>query len=107
MPKLKIRKGDRVVVITGRDKGKQGEVVRVLPDDSRVVVQGVNMMKRHQKARSAGEESAIIAKEASIHVSNVAHIDPSSGKPTRVGFKFLDDGRKVRIARASGESIDR
>jgi large subunit ribosomal protein L24 len=107
MPKLKIRKGDRVVVITGRDKGKQGEVVRVLPDDSRVVVQGVNMMKRHQKARRAGEESAIIAKEASIHVSNVAHIDPSSGKPTRVGFKFLDDGRKVRIARASGESIDR
>jgi large subunit ribosomal protein L24 len=107
MPKLKIRKGDRVVVITGRDKGKQGEVVRVLPDDSRVVVQGVNMMKRHQKARRAGEESAIIAKEASIHVSNVAHIDPSSGKPTRVGFKFLDDGRKVRVARASGESIDR
>jgi large subunit ribosomal protein L24 len=107
MPKLKIRKGDRVVVITGRDKGKQGEVVRVMPDDSRVVVQGVNMMKRHQKARRAGEESAIIAKEASIHVSNVAHIDPSSGKPTRVGFKFLDDGRKVRVARASGESIDR
>ncbi len=107
MPKLKIRKGDRVVVITGRDKGKQGEVVRVLPDDSRVVVQGINMMKRHQKARRAGEESAIIAKEASIHVSNVAHIDPSSGKPTRVGFKILDDGRKVRIARASGESIDR
>ena len=107
MPKLKIRKGDRVVVITGRDKGKQGEVTQVLPDDSRVVVQGVNMMKRHQKARRAGEESAIIAKEASIHVSNVAHIDPSSGKPTRVGFKFLDDGRKVRVARASGESIDR
>jgi large subunit ribosomal protein L24 len=107
MPKLKIRKGDRVVVITGRDKGKQGEVVQVMPDASRVVVQGVNMMKRHQKARRAGEESAIIAKEASIHVSNVAHIDPSSGKPTRVGFKFLDDGRKVRVARASGESIDR
>ena len=107
MPKLKIRKGDRVVVVTGRDKGKQGEVTQVLPDVSRVVVQGVNMMKRHQKARRAGEESAIIAKEASIHVSNVAHIDPSSGKPTRVGFKFLDDGRKVRIARASGESIDR
>ncbi|MBV9834147.1 MAG: 50S ribosomal protein L24 [Alphaproteobacteria bacterium] len=104
---MKIRKGDRVVVITGRDKGKQGEVTQVLPDASRVVVQGVNMMKRHQKARRAGEESAIIAKEASIHVSNVAHIDPSSGKPTRVGFKFLDDGRKVRIARASGESIDR
>ncbi len=107
MPKLKIRKGDRVVVITGRDKGKEGEVTQVLPEISRVVVQGVNMMKRHQKARRAGEESAIIAKEASIHVSNVAHIDPSSGKPTRVGFKFLDDGRKVRIARASGESIDR
>ncbi|MGE0424357.1 MAG: 50S ribosomal protein L24 [Reyranellaceae bacterium] len=107
MPKLKIRKGDRVVVITGRDKGKQGEVVQVMPEASRVLVQGVNMMKRHQKARRAGEESAIIAKEAPIHVSNVAHIDPSSGKPTRVGFKFLDDGRKVRVARASGESIDR
>jgi large subunit ribosomal protein L24 len=107
MSKLKIRKGDRVVVITGRDKGKQGEVVQVLPTESRVVVQGINMVKRHQKARRAGEESAIIAKEAAIHVSNVAHIDPSSGKPTRVGFKFLEDGRKVRIARASGESIDR
>jgi len=107
MPKMKIRKGDRVVVITGRDKGRQGEVLRAMPSENRLVVAGVNMMKRHQKARRAGEESGIIAREATIHVSNVAHIDPSSGKPTRVGYKVLDDGRKVRIARASGETIDR
>ncbi len=107
MPKMKIRKGDRVVVITGRDKGRQGEVLRAMPSENRLVVAGVNMMKRHQKARRAGEESGIIAREATIHVSNVAHIDPSSGKPTRVGYKVLDDGRKVRVARASGETIDR
>ena len=107
MPKMKIRKGDRVVVITGRDKGRQGEVLRAMPSENRLVVAGVNMMKRHQKARRAGEESGIIVREATIHVSNVAHIDPSSGKPTRVGYKVLDDGRKVRVARASGETIDR
>ena len=107
MPKMKIRKGDRVVVITGRDKGRQGEVLQVKPTENRLVVAGINMMKRHQKARRPGEESGIIAREATIHASNVAHIDPVSGKPTRVGYKTLEDGRKVRVARASGETIDR
>jgi large subunit ribosomal protein L24 len=107
MPKMKIKKGDRVVVITGRDKGKQGEVVRVLPDENRVVISGVNLRQRHKKARTQAEQSQIVSFEAPVHASNVAHIDPSSGKPTRVGFKFLEDGRKVRVARASGEQIDR
>ncbi|MCW5749010.1 MAG: 50S ribosomal protein L24 [Alphaproteobacteria bacterium] len=111
MSKMKIKKGDRVMVVTGRDKGKQGEVVRVLPEENRVVIAGVNMRQRHKKARAAGEQSQIVSFEAPIHASNVAHIDPASepGKPrpTRVGFKFLDDGRKVRVARRSGELIDR
>jgi large subunit ribosomal protein L24 len=103
--KLKIKKGDKVVVITGRDKGKQGEVLRVLRADNRVVVQGVHVVKRHTR-QSAGNPGGIVEKEAAIHVSNVAHVDPKSGKPTRVGFKTLDDGRKVRFARRSGENID-
>jgi large subunit ribosomal protein L24 len=107
MPKMKIRKGDRVVVITGRDKGKQGEVTRVLPEENRVVIAGVNLRKRHRKARTQAEQSQIVSFEAPIHASNVAHIDPANGKPTRVGYKFLEDGRKVRVARASGEQIDR
>ncbi len=107
MPKMKIKKGDRVIVITGRDKGKQGEVTRVLPEENRVVISGVNVRKRHRKARTQAEQSQIVSFEAPIHASNVAHIDPSSGKPTRVGYKFLEDGRKVRVARASGEQIDR
>jgi large subunit ribosomal protein L24 len=103
--KLKIRKGDRVVVLTGKDKGKTGEVLRVLPKESRLVVQGVNVVKRHQRPTqfSAG---GIDEKEASIHVSNVAHIDPASSKPTRVGIRITDDGRKVRVAKRSGEQID-
>ena len=101
----RIRKGDTVIVTTGRDKGKQGEVLRVLREEGRLVVQGVHMMKRHTRA-SAGNPGGIIDKEAPLHVSNVAHIDPKSGKPTRVGFKILDGGRKVRIARRSGEPID-
>ena len=104
--KMKIRKGDRVKVIAGRSKGKIGDVLRVLPADSRVVVSGVNVVKRHTKPSRTGE-GGIIEREAAIHVSNVALIDPKSDKPTRVGFKFLEDGRKVRIARASGETIDR
>lgn len=103
----RIRKGDTVVVTTGRDKGKRGEVLRVLTQDGRVLVQGVNMVKRHtrQSATSAG---GILEKEAPIHLSNVAHIDPSSGtEATRIGFKTLDDGRKVRFAKRSGEVIDR
>ena len=103
--KFKIRKGDKVIVRTGRDKGKSGEVLRVLRDEARVLVQGVNMVKRHTRP-APGNPGGIIDKEASIHISNVALADPKSGKPTRVGFKLLDDGRKVRIARGSGEAID-
>jgi large subunit ribosomal protein L24 len=101
----KVRKGDRVVVTTGRDKGKKGEVLKVYPEDSRVLVAGVNMIKKHQK-QSQTQQGGIITKEAPLHVSNVAHIDPKSGEPTRVGFKLLNDGRKVRVAKKSGESID-
>ena len=104
--KMKIRKGDQVVVITGRDRGKKGEVVRVLPSENRVVVQGVNMIKRHTRA-SRTEQGGIVEREASIHASNVALVDPKSGNATKVGFKTLDDGSKVRVARASGEVIDR
>ena len=106
MAKLKIKKGDSVVVITGRDKGKKGEVLRVLPTDSRVIVQGINVAKRHARPRM-GDPGGIIEKELTIHISNVAHIDPRSSKPTRIGYKNLDDGRKVRFARRSGEVIDR
>ena len=103
----KIKKGDKVVVITGRDKGKTGEVLKVLPSESRLIVQGVHMAKRHTKPSSANGQGGIIAKEATIHVSNVAHIDPKSKEPTRVGFKTLGDGTKVRFAKRSGEVIDR
>jgi large subunit ribosomal protein L24 len=105
MTKLKIKKGDNVIVIAGRDRGKTGEVIRVIPDESRLVVQGVNMVKRHTAPRP-GQPGGIVEKEASIHVSNVAHVDPKENKPTRVGFKTVD-GRKVRFARRSGEMIDR
>jgi large subunit ribosomal protein L24 len=104
--KFRIKKGDRVVVITGRDRGKQGEVLRVLRKDERLIVQGVNMVRRHQRP-SAGHPGGIIDKEASIHVSNVAHVDPAGNRPTRVGYKSLEDGRKVRFAKRSGEVIDR
>jgi large subunit ribosomal protein L24 len=103
----KVKKGDRVVVLTGRDKGKEGEVLKVLPQESRVVVQGVMLVKRHQKASPRNPEGGIVSKEASIDISNVAHLDPKDGKPTRVGFKSLEDGRKVRYAKRSGEVIDR
>ena len=100
----KIKKGDKVVVISGSDKGKTGEVLKVLPDENRVIVQGVKMIKRHTRP-SAMNQGGIVEKEATIHVSNVAHIDPKSDKPTRIGFKTLD-GRKVRFARKSGEVLD-
>jgi large subunit ribosomal protein L24 len=103
--KFKIKKGDRVVVLTGRDKGKSGEVLRVLRAEERVVVQGVSMIKRHTRPRP-GEPGGIIEKEAAIHISNVAHVDPKTQKPTRIGYRVLDDGRKVRFARGSGEVID-
>jgi large subunit ribosomal protein L24 len=106
MIKLKIKKGDNVVVISGRDKGRTGEVLRVFPTERRLVVQGVNVAKRHTKPRM-GEPGGIVEKELALDISNVAHVDPASGKPTRVGYKMLDDGRKVRVARRSGEVIDR
>jgi large subunit ribosomal protein L24 len=101
----KIRKGDKVVVLAGRDKGRTGEVFEVRPDEGRAFVRGVNMVKRHQK-QTAGQEGGIISKEGSIHLSNLALADPKDGKPTRVGFKTLDGGRKVRVARRSGVEID-
>jgi large subunit ribosomal protein L24 len=101
----KIKKGDKVVVLSGRDKGRSGEVLRVLPREGRALVQGVNLVKRHQR-QSAREQGGIISKEVSIHLSNLALADPTSGKPTRVGFKILNDGRKVRVAKRSGEVID-
>ena len=106
MAKLKIKKGDKVIVLAGRDKGKSGEVLRVLVAEERVIVQGVNMVKRHTR-QSPGQQGGIVEKEAAIHISNVAHIDPKSNEPTRVGYKFLGDGRKVRFAKRSGEIIDR
>ncbi|KAI96232.1 50S ribosomal protein L24 [Rhodomicrobium vannielii ATCC 17100] len=102
---MKIKKGDKVVVLTGRDKGKHGEVVKVFPTENRAVVQGVNVVQRHQK-QSAAQEGGIVAKEAPIHISNIALEDPKDGSATRVGFKILDDGRKVRVAKRSGETID-
>jgi large subunit ribosomal protein L24 len=101
----KIKKGDRVVVLAGRDKGRSGEVVRVQPKEARAIVRGVNKVKRHQK-QTAKVEGGIITKEAPIHLSNLAIADPKNGKPTRVGFKILTDGRKVRFAKRSGELID-
>ncbi len=101
----KIRKGDKVVVLTGRDKGRTGEVIEVRPRESRALVRGVNMVRRHQR-QTAREQGGIIAKESTVHLSNLAISDPKDGKPTRVGFKLLKDGRKVRIARRSGEQID-
>jgi large subunit ribosomal protein L24 len=101
----KIRKGDKVVVLTGRDKGRSGEVIEVRPSESRALVRGVNMVKRHQK-QTAQREGGIISKEAPIHLSNIAIADPKSGKPTRVGFKIMNDGRKVRVAKRSGVEID-
>lgn len=101
----KIRKGDKVVVLSGRDKGRTGEVIEVRPAENRALVRGVNMVKRHQK-QSAGQEGGIISKEAPIHLSNIAIADPNSGKPTRVGFKIEADGRKVRIAKRSGAEIN-
>jgi large subunit ribosomal protein L24 len=101
----KIKKGDRVVVITGRDKGKSGEVIEVRPAEGRALVRNVNLVKRHQK-QTQSQQGGIISKEAAIDLSNIAIADPKDGKPTRVGFKTLDDGRKVRFAKRSGDLID-
>jgi large subunit ribosomal protein L24 len=101
----KIRKGDTVIVLTGRDKGRQGEVIEVRPAENRALVRGINMVKRHQK-QAPGKESGIISKEGPVHLSNLALADPKDGKPTRVGFNVLPDGRKVRVAKRSGVEID-
>jgi large subunit ribosomal protein L24 len=104
----RIRKGDKVVVMTGRDKGRTGEVIEVRPSERRALVRGIHMVKRHQR-QTAQQEGGIISKEAPIHLSNLALADPKDGKPTRVGFKFVgqgDDRRKVRIAKRSGVEID-
>lgn len=102
--KFKIRKGDEVIVLTGKDKGKKGEIIRMITAKSRAIVQGINMVKRHTR-QTQTEEGGIISKEASIHVSNLALIDPKSDKATKIGYKFEKDGTKVRISRASGEAI--
>ena len=101
----KIKKGDKVVVLTGRDKGRTGEVVPVMPKEERPLVRGINLVKRHQR-QTMNQEGGIISNEAPIHLSNLPVADPKEGPPTRVGFKFLDDGRKLRFAKRSGDLID-
>ena len=101
----KIRKGDKVVVLTGRDKGRSGEVIEVRPAEGRALVRGINMVKRHQR-QTANQEGGIISKEGTIHLSNLAVADPKSGKPTRIGFKLMKDGQRVRVAKRSGVEID-
>jgi len=104
--KLKIKKGDKVIVITGKDKGKTGEVTKVLVQENKVIISGINIAKRHTKP---SQESAggIISKEMPIHISNVAYVDPKTSKPTRLGIKVDKDGRKVRVAKKSGEVVDK
>jgi large subunit ribosomal protein L24 len=101
----KIKKGDRVVITTGRDKGKKGEVMKVMAAESRALVSGVNMVKRHQK-QTQKLQGGIVSKESPVHLSNLAHVDPKDGSATRIGWKVLGDGRKVRFAKKSGEVID-
>ncbi|MBS0279737.1 MAG: 50S ribosomal protein L24 [Proteobacteria bacterium] len=100
-----IKKGDKVIVTTGRDKGKKGEVLKVFPKEDRALVAGVNVVKRHQR-QTQTQQGGIVNKESTIHLSNLAHVDPKSGKASRIGFKTLNDGRKVRFAKKSGEVID-
>lgn len=103
--KLKVKKGDEVIVIAGKDKGKKGVVLQAIPAERRVLVAGVNKVKRHTKPSQANPQGGIIEKEATLHVSNVALVDGKSGKPTRVGYKTLQDGTKVRFAKRSGETL--
>jgi large subunit ribosomal protein L24 len=102
----RIRKGDRVVVITGSDRGKQGEVLKVMPKDNRAVVAGVNVAKHHTKPKGVGQPGGIVEKEATIHLSNLMLIDPKTDKPTRIGFKIMENGAKIRVARATGNAIE-
>ena len=101
----KIKKGDRVVVTTGRDKGKKGQVMKIMTEENRALVSGVNMVKRHQR-QTQKLQGGIVSKEAPVHLSNLAHADPKDGSPTRIGWRVLNDGRKVRFAKKSGEVID-
>ncbi|MBF8376874.1 50S ribosomal protein L24 [Alicyclobacillus mali] len=103
---MRVKTGDKVVVIAGKDKSKQGRILKVYPKEGRVVVEGVNVVKRHTKPNPQHPEGGIVEKEAPIHVSNVMIVDPKTGEPTRVGYKFLEDGRKVRYAKKSGEILD-
>lgn len=103
--KVKLKKGDPVVVLTGRDKGKKGDIVRIMPSEGRVIVAGVNLRKHHTKP-GRGSAGGIVEKEGALPISNVAYADPKSGKATRIGYKTLEDGRKVRVAKKSGEVID-
>jgi len=102
----KIKKGDTVIVLAGKDKAREGKVLKVIPKENRVVVQGVNLVKRHVKPSMADPEGGVKTREAALDLSNVALRDPQTGKPTRVGFKTLEDGRKVRVAKRSGVQID-
>ncbi|MFY0544888.1 50S ribosomal protein L24 [Brevibacillus sp. H7] len=104
---MHVKKGDTVIVITGKDKGKKGRVLAAYPKKDRVLVEGINLVKKHTRPSQANPQGGIVTQEAPIHVSNVSLIDPKSGKPTRVGYKVLDNGQKVRVAKKSGEVIDK
>ncbi|WP_341794456.1 50S ribosomal protein L24 [Rickettsia endosymbiont of Rhinocyllus conicus] len=104
MIKLKVKKGDEVIIITGKYKGKKGKILKVFPEQNKIVVSGINLVKKHTKPTQVSE-GGIITKELPIDISNVAHVDPKTGNPTKVAFKFLEDGSKVRIAKKSGEII--
>lgn len=105
--KLQVRKGDQVLVIAGKDKGKKGRILEAYPSEGRVLVEGVNMMKRHTRPNQANPQGGIVEREAPIHASNVMILDPKSGEPTRIGKKILKDGTKVRYAKKSGEILDK
>lgn len=107
MNKLHVKKGDNVFVTTGKDKGKKGRVLQAFPRENRVLVEGVNMVKKHTRPNQLNPEGGIVSQEAPIHASNVMLVDPKTGKPTRVGHKVLDNGKKVRIAKKSGEALDK
>ncbi|CAN7624085.1 50S ribosomal protein L24 [Peribacillus frigoritolerans] len=103
---MHVKKGDKVVVISGKDKGKQGTILSAYPKQNRVLVEGINIVKKHSKPSQLNPQGGIISKEAAIHVSNVMPLDPKSGKPTRVGYK-IENGKKVRVAKISGETLDK
>jgi large subunit ribosomal protein L24 len=104
---MHVKKGDTVIVIAGKDKGKKGTVLAAYPKNDRVLVEGINLVKKHARPSQANPQGGIITQEAPIHVSNVSHVDPKSGKPTRIGYKVLETGKKVRYAKQSGETIDK